>query len=426
MTISDAFGQALSTDVDTAHIYDDAVVAIMCMQQGTLDLLDLAIAADPKFALAHATKAALDFEMHDLIDSAEQYRAAVACLDRSATPREIAFVHAVGDRIHGDRSAYRTYVDAYPQDPMGLTLAMPTIAFSGAFEDPGHAWHRLDDLASLHGDAWWFTGLRAYAKLELEERDIAIELAEQSLRDQPLGVTAAHARTHLYYECGDHAVGADWLAGWIDGAGHSAVHRAHFSWHVAIHELGLGDTTAALARYDVDLNPRILQGTRSLIDGVSLLWRLHLIDVDDRVTDITKILEVAGKEVNEPTTAFTAMHSALAYAAAGDADAVARVAAHCRRGDSVAMTDVVAPFADRLVEYVNADFEESAQGLLAVLPRTQEIGASRVQCEVIEDTALAALIQAGRVDEAQTMLGLRLDRREHAGDRAVRQRLPQV
>ena len=114
MTTTDAFGQSLSTDADTARVYDEAAIAIMCMQQGTLDLLDQSISADPKFALAHATKAALDFEMHDLIDSAEQYREAVACLDRSATQREIAFVHAVGDRIHGDRSAYRTYVDAYP------------------------------------------------------------------------------------------------------------------------------------------------------------------------------------------------------------------------------------------------------------------------------------------------------------------------
>jgi hypothetical protein len=423
MTTTDAFGQVLTTDADTARVYDDATVAIMCMQQGTLDLLDRAIEHDPKFALAHATKAALDFEMHDLIDSAEQYRAAVACLDRSATPREVSFVHAVGDRIHGDRSAYRAYVDAFPSDPMGLTLAMPTIAFSGAFEDPGHAWHRIDDLAPLHGDAWWFTGLRAYAKLELEERDVAIALAEQSLRDQPLGVTAAHARTHLYYESGDHAAGAAWLADWIEGAGHSAVHRAHFSWHVAMHDLGLGDTNAALARYDADLNPRTLQGTRSLIDGVSLLWRLHLIDIEDRADDISAILEVAGKEVDEPTTAFTAMHSALAYAASGDADSVARIAQHCRKGDSVAMTEVVSAFADALAEYVNADFEASARGLRMLLPRSEEIGASRVQCEVIEDTALAALIQAGQLVEAQEMLDSRLDRREHAGDRSIRQRI---
>ena len=71
MTTTDAFGQVLTTDADTARVYDDATMAIMCMQQGTLELLDQAIEHDPKFALAHATKAALDFEMHDLIDSAE-------------------------------------------------------------------------------------------------------------------------------------------------------------------------------------------------------------------------------------------------------------------------------------------------------------------------------------------------------------------
>jgi hypothetical protein len=306
---------------------------------------------------------------------------------------------------------------------MGLTLAMPTIAFSGAFEDPGHAWHRLDDLADLHGDAWWFTGLRAYAKLELEERDIAIVLAEQSLRDQPLGATAAHARTHLYYECGDHAAGAAWLSAWIDGAGHSAVHRAHFSWHVAMHDLGLGDIESALTRYDVDLTPRVLQGTRSMVDAGSLLWRLHLIDRDERIHDVPLIEKVAGKELDEPTTAFTAMHSALVYAAAGDADSVERLASHCRANDSRAMADVVAPLADALAAYVKADFEAAAEGLVQLLPRSAEIGASRVQCEVIEDTALASLIQSGRLAEAQTLVSVRLDRREHAGDRQLRDRL---
>jgi hypothetical protein len=347
----------------------------------------------------------------------------VACLQRDATPREVAFVHAVGDRIHGDRSAYRTYIDAFPGDPLGLTLAMPTIAFSGAFDDPGHAWHRLDDLVDLHGDAWWFTGLRSYAKLELEERDIAIALAEQSLRDQPLGATAAHARTHLYYECGDHAAGAAWLSGWIEGAGHSAVHRAHFSWHVAMHDLGLGDIDAALARYDDDLSPRVLQGTRSLVDAGSLLWRLHLSGRDARIDDIQPLEAVAGNELDEPTTAFTAMHSAIVYAAAGDAEAVTRVAALCRRSGSGPMADVVAPLADSLVLYVNADFEGAAAGLQQVIPHSSAIGASRVQCEVIEDTALAALIQAGRISEAQRLLDSRLDRREHAGDRETRRRI---
>ena len=423
MKTTDAFGQRLATSVDTARLFDDAIVAVMCMQEGSLDLLDRTIEADPRFALAHATKAALAFERHDLIDSATQYRQAVDCLDQATSPREMAFVHAVGARIHGDRTAYRAYVDEYPSDPMGLMLAMPTIAFSGAFEDPGHAWQRLDDLAPLHGDAWWFTGLRAYAKMELEERDIAIILAEQSLRDQPLGATAAHARTHLFYECGEHAEGAAWLSHWIDGAGHAAVQRAHFSWHVAMHHLGLGDPTAALSRYDIDLSPRVLQGTRSLVDGISLLWRLHLIDVEDRTVDVVPILESAGKEASAPTTAFTAMHSALAYAAAGDADGVARIAARCRSGDSVAMTGVIAPFADALIDYVNADFATSAQGLLQVMSRSREIGASRVQCEVIEDTALASLIQAGRLSEAQELISIRLDRREHAGDRALRSRI---
>jgi hypothetical protein len=190
-----------------------------------------------------------------------------------------------------------------------------------------------------------------------------------------------------------------------------------------MHDLGLGDIDAALTRYDMDLAPRVLQGTRSLVDAGSLLWRLHLLDRDERITDVSRIEEVVGKELDEPTTAFTAMHSVLVYAAAGDVDSVKRLAAKCQAHESQAVVNVVAPLAHAMAAYVNADFDSAADGLVILLPRSVEIGASRVQCEVIEDTALAALIHAGRLVEAQALLSIRLDRREHAGDRQLQDRL---
>ena len=149
----DAAGQHVSTDPAAASRYDAAVRTALCLQTGALAQVDTALEADQEFAVAHATKAALDFEQRDLRDCALHYDAAVESLARGVTTREEAYVRAVGQRIHGDRHAYRAYAEAYPADPMGLALAIPTIAFSGAYDSPIDAWHRLDELEPLHRDS---------------------------------------------------------------------------------------------------------------------------------------------------------------------------------------------------------------------------------------------------------------------------------
>lgn len=422
----DAAGQQVSTDPEAASRYDVAVRTALCLQTGALAQVDTALEADPEFAVAHATKAALDFEQRDLRDCALHYDAAVESLARGVTAREEAYVHAVGQRIHGDRYAYRAYAEAYPGDPMGLALAIPTIAFSGAYDSPIDAWHRLDALEPLHRDSWWFTGLLAFARVEQGDLEGAAELAERSLRDEPHGGTAAHARAHAYYELGEHAEGLRWLDGWLAQAGARCLGSAHLSWHAVLHDLGLGDLDAVLARYDRDLSPSVLQGTRSLVDGASLLWRLGLMGVTDRAGDITSLRAVAGPELTEPSTAFSAMHAALADAAAGDEASLLRLEACCRDASMPAMADLGAPLAAALAGFVRGENAAVAEALLELFAASRATGASRAQCEVIEDTAIAALVRAGQADEAIAVLTARLERRPHAGDRALRERLCQA
>jgi len=422
----DSAGQQVSTDPEAASLYDVAVRTTLCLQRGALAQVDAALDADPRFAVAHATKAALDFEQRDLRDCALHYHAAVESLARGATAREQAYVRAVGQRIHGNRFAYRAYAEAYPEDPIGLALAIPTIAFSGAYDSPIDAWHRLDELEPLHGDDWWFTGLLAFARVEQGDLEGAAELADRSLRDEPHGGTAAHARAHAYYELGEHAEGLRWLDGWLAQAGARCLGNAHMSWHAVLHDLGLGDLEAVLARYDRDLSPSVLQGTRCLVDGASLLWRLELMGIPDRAGDIAEVRAMAGRELTEPSTAFSAMHAALADAAAGDDASLSRLEARCRDSSMPAMADLGAPLASALAGFVRGDDASVADALLELFAASRATGASRAQCEVIEDTAIAALVRSGRVDDAIAVLTARLERRPHAGDQALRGQLCQI
>ena len=422
----DSAGQQVSTDPEAASRYDAAVRMTLCLQRGALAQVDAVLEADPGFAVAHATKAALDFEQRDLRDCALHYHSAVASLARGSTAREQAYVRAVGQRIHGDRIAYRAYAEAYPEDPMGLALAIPTIAFSGAYDSPIDAWHCIDELEPLHRDNWWFTGLLAFARVEQGDLEGAAELADRSLRDEPHGGTAAHARAHAYYELGEHAEGLRWLDGWLAQAGNHCLGREHFAWHAVLHDLVLGDIKAVLERYDRDLSPFVLEGIRSLVDGASLLWRLDLIGIPDRAGDIAKVRAMAGRELIDPSTAFSAMHAALADAAAGDVDALIRLEQRCRVSSMPAMADFGAPLAAALAGFVRGEDASMADTLIALFASSRATGASLAQCEVIEDTAIAALVRSGRVEDAIAVLTARLDRRPHAGDLALRGQLCQT
>lgn len=79
------------------------------------------------------------------------------------------------------------------------------------------------------------------------------------------------------------------------------------------------------------------------------------------------------------------------------------------------MPDVAAPLAEALGDYVRADFSRAADELLAVAARSAPIGASKVQRAIIEDTAIAALIQAERTDEAAALIDARMDRSPESG-----------
>ena len=84
----DSAGQQVSTDQEAASRYDLAVRMTLGLQRGVLEQVDSALEADPGCAVAHATKAALDFEQRDLRDCALHYHSALESLARGATARE--------------------------------------------------------------------------------------------------------------------------------------------------------------------------------------------------------------------------------------------------------------------------------------------------------------------------------------------------
>jgi hypothetical protein len=77
---------------------------------------------------------------------------------------------------------------------------------------------------------------------------------------------------------------------------------------------------------------------------------------------------------------------------------------------------VVAPLVAGMQAYVEGRYDAASTLLMAVRPNAVALGGSSAQQEVIEDTLLDALLAAGRLTQARSLLARRLDRRPSRRD----------
>jgi hypothetical protein len=136
------------------------------------------------------------------------------------------------------------------------------------------------------------------------------------------------------------------------------------------------------------------------------------------VPGLTQVAALAGRDVLErPSTPFLAMHSAVTLLALDDRpglDALERWAAgHAHP----TQREVVAPLARALSQLARGRYSEGADALAELAGPSRRLGGSDAQREILEETRIAALVRADRLDEARVVLDARLDRRHSPRDR---------
>jgi uncharacterized NAD(P)/FAD-binding protein YdhS len=413
----DQYGLAVSTTAEAADLWRQALDRIRKVQAGAPELITAAVEVDPGFALGHAALALLARECEADVDAAECLSSAVDAIRLRADAREISFVRMVEARLtelpaEGDRQLLR-HIKEHPIDCLAVSVALPTIAFSGVAQPLEDSWALVDALAPEYGNDWWFNSLIAFTRQEQDRFAEAEVLAEQALGLEPAAGHAVHARAHVTYETGDHAAGLAWLDQWIDDHGDDTNHRAHYAWHAALHEIAMDDLDAALRRYHSQLAPPLVSGSRALVDSTSLLWRLRMLGVPIALTDVLPALAAVDECVfDRPATTFTALHAAVGLAAAGDVAALGRLedfaAAHDNRSFAVAVVPLC-----RGLSAVAEQRHSDAIGPLAALRvmGLRRFGGSAAQQEVVEETLLHALVEAGRNGEAAALISERHVRR---------------
>jgi hypothetical protein len=434
----DPLGLPISTTAEAAAAYNAGLERLMRLQSGGEAKLQEATELDPGFALAHAALAMLGHEAGADVDVRASLDAARGAARTRADERERSLVDVVGRRVEDVRRAGATalmnHIARHPRDVLAVSAAVPTIAFSGVTDIQQEAWELVEGLAPAYGDHWWYISLLAFTRQDQSRFDEGGLLAESALSCEPTSGHAVHAQTHVLYETGRHENGRAWLDHWVAEGGRSASHRAHFSWHAALHDLALGDTEAVRQRYYTQLAPPTVTGVRSLIDAASLLWRWRVTTSGwDEAAGSTAfagetapppvhcVLEAIGPDlVDRPETPFVALHSAVALAAADDLPRLARLRTHCQGSAELTTRTTVATVCDALLAAGERDWSVAAQLLGDVMPGLPRVGGSAAQREIVEETLLFCLVSDGQAERALALLDGRLDRRTSPLDRRRR------
>ncbi|MDQ6527314.1 pyridine nucleotide-disulfide oxidoreductase [Nocardioides sp. LHD-245] len=420
MRCRDAYGYELTTGPLAADAYVGGIRDLLRLRTGAADRIATAIALDPTFAVGHAALALLGHEMCVEVDLTARLADARLHAAR-ATERERSHVHAIERHLQGDPAPLVAHLASYPRDALLLSVAMPTIAFAGVTDVPETAWRIVEDAAPAYGDDPWITGLMAFVRQEQRRFDEAMDLSCRSLSAEPSGGHAAHARAHAHYETGDHVAGLTWMDAWIDGDGAATDSLTHFSWHAALHELSVGDLAAVRARYDAQLQPRHAVGCRALVDSGSLLFRWAITPDATDVPSLDEVVASTGRGVLErPGTAFLGLHAAVALLAVDDRPGLQRLATWCAGHSNPTHREVVAPLAAALGLLAAGSCSAAADRLAALSGSTWRLGGSDAQREIVEEARIAALLRAGRYDDARLVLDARLDRRAAPRDQRWR------
>lgn len=444
----DPLGLPLSTTAEAAHAFNEGLERVLRLQSGGEDLIRQATELDRDFAVAHAALAMLGHESGASCDVTTSLAAARDAIGRRGDSREASFVDVVGRRVEeppaqGAR-ALMAHISSYPRDVLAVSAAVPTIAFSGVTDVRQDAWQLVEGLGATYGDHWWYISLLAFTRQDQGRFEEAGLLAESALSCEPSSGHAVHAQTHVLYETGQHDLGRTWLDHWVAASGRAASHRAHFSWHAALHELALGDIEAVRRRYYSQLAPPTVTGVRSLVDSASLLWRWRLCVADwdpaataagagptftgeGSVPPVGPILDSLDSSLLErPQTPLIALHAAVALAADGRAHGLAGLQAYCRASDDPRLQTVVAPVTEAFLLMEARDWDGAARLLTEVQPQLDTVGGSAAQREIVEEALLFCLVSSGDTTGTASILDSRIHRRPSPLDRRRRDALQHV
>jgi Tfp pilus assembly protein PilF len=407
-SIADRYGFRLSTSAEARDAYVAGVDCVLSANPGAEEHLGRALAADPACALAQIALARAHF-VAARVPQARQHAARARQLAAGATPRESGHVNALALAIEGNPAgaleATRAHLAEHPRDAMVLAPATGVfglIGFSGRQGREPELYHMLAGLAPHYGEDWWFDMTFAFAACECGRLDEAGTLIGRSLAVNPRNPHGAHIMAHVLYERDDHRAALEYLEEWMPDYPKQGLMHCHLSWHVALAALALGERERAWRAYREGVHPAGGAWGPPLnvaTDAPSFLWRAELAGEPRSATLWSEVRAYGLESFPKAGVWFADVHVALACAAAGDGESLARVAGELRQRDAAGKLppgELAPRLADAFGACARGDWDRAVELLAAALPETVRIGGSRAQRDIVELTLHAACLQTGR------------------------------
>ena len=390
-----------------AAAYAEGVRRLLAVQDGASTAFAAAVTEDPQHARAHVALAMIATERPDraggpdaVIGHLARARAALA----HGSDEDRSHVEAIatwcekGNEAGTD--ALIDHLDRVPDDAVALLVLAPSIAFAGAGDALPDAWQYVERFTGVYGEAPWYLGLRAYGRTEQGLWYDAADLADAALELDPGNGNAAHALTHVHYETDAHGAGLKWLTDWIPGDGSTQRYVPHFQWHAALHELAMATRRPQRAG-TTRLSRRRIRRACAASSTPAHSRGGHACIRTGSAARSDAVLGEVGSLAFMPQTPFIAFHALLVLAAANDPAAIRAINVP---GATDAQLTTLRLIGEGLISLTAGEPRAALDYLLESLGGLASIGGSRVQQEVILETALAAMLQLGAPGQAARLL----------------------
>ena len=423
MPTTDRYGLEITTSSGRAvEHFQEGMDRLLSYSAGAEDAFGAALAIDPGLAVAHTGLALLALVQGDAATaraSAGRARDTVT----GATRRERQHVEALGALIGGETARGLALVDEhvaeFPRDAIAVHQAGNAIALAGGSDREAHRVAFMERLAPAYGDDWWYQVALGFAYHEVDRFEESRRLSERSLQQYPSNANAVHNLAHIAFETLDTEAGAAGLEEWLERYDRRASFHCHLAWHLALFELHRGRAEEARAIYERDIataeNHRL-----AVMDGAALLWRFGLYQALDSPPPWRPLADLA-REVARPGFVFGDVHAALAYAACGDAAALATLTSGLEalgaRGHPIAAA-VALPLVRGAAAFAAGDHAGAVAHLEPVEAEMHRMGGSHAQWEIFEETMVVCYLELGRHAGAARLLRRRLSRRASRQDLA--------
>ena len=417
--LADRYGLSLSTASATARdAYVEACDLALTLYPGAAEAYDRAVAADPRFALAHAGKAQVLMRQGE-VAAARLALAAASEVAADVSEREASHIAFFGLVFAGQTdaaiAALYAHLASWPRDALVVaTAANPNglIGGSGRIGQKRQIAALMDSLAPHYGKDFWFMAYHAMALSEDGQLPVARAKIEQSLAANPNNAHGAHGFAHVCYESGDLDAARSFLSSWLATYPRDGFFYGHVSWHLSLCEILAGNWPEALRLYRdaIALDRHSGGPQQKMSDGAAFLWRSELAGQPRDVAAWRALHEYAGGALPRPGSGLADLHVILAQAVMGDdaaLDARARqmeaMASEGRYPSGLYLPALARGFA----AFEHGDFSGAVEALAPLAGQNERIGGSRAQHDLIEFTLLKACIEANRLEEARRLLRAR-------------------